>query len=331
MSATYRVDHIDVVLPPASRPTMYFIGVTTGSSSIRTVFPRWAEKLGLGDVELVGLDVPIHARPELYRKVVTFIRDDELSRGALVTTHKMDLYAACVDLFDAIDPHAAAMQEISSLSKADRQLICHAKDPISSGLALDAFIPEGHWTSSDGQLLCLGAGGSAIALTWNLSQASRGDDRPARIVVSNRSAPRLAHIRAVHEALAIDVPTEYVLTPNVGDNDRLLASMPPGSLIVNATGLGKDAPGSPLTDDARFPENALVWELNYRGDLLFLEQARAQRQRQSLLVEDGWTYFLHGWTQVIAEVFHIPIPTAGPLFDELARLAGRASAPGGVA
>jgi len=24
-------------------------------------------------------------------------------------------------------------------------------------------------------------------------------------------------------------------------------------------------------------------------------------------VEDGWTYFIHGWTQVIAEVFHIDI------------------------
>lgn len=33
---------------PAQRPTLYFIGVTTGRSSIRTVFPRWAHALGLG-------------------------------------------------------------------------------------------------------------------------------------------------------------------------------------------------------------------------------------------------------------------------------------------
>ena len=27
----------------------------------------------------------------------------------------------------------------------------------------------------------------------------------------------------------------------------------------------------------------------------------------ALFIEDGWTYFIHGWTQVIAEVFHIDI------------------------
>ena len=28
---------------------------------------------------------------------------------------------------------------------------------------------------------------------------------------------------------------------------------------------------------------------------------------KNLHVEDGWIYFIHGWTQVIAEVFHIEI------------------------
>ena len=32
---------------PRTRPTMYFVGVTTGKSSIRKVFPKWAEILGL--------------------------------------------------------------------------------------------------------------------------------------------------------------------------------------------------------------------------------------------------------------------------------------------
>ena len=26
-----------------------------------------------------------------------------------------------------------------------------------------------------------------------------------------------------------------------------------------------------------------------------------------LQIENGWTYFIHGWTQVIAEVFHVDI------------------------
>lgn len=108
------------------------------------------------------------------------------------------------------------------------------------------------------------------------------------------------------------MPVDHVLVAGPGDNDALLAGLRPGSLVVNATGLGKDAPGSPLTDAAPFPERAVAWDLNYRGDLVFLDQARRRRASRGLRVEDGWTYFLHGWTRVIAEVFQIEIPTAGP-------------------
>ena len=87
-----------------------------------------------------------------------------------------------------------------------------------------------------------------------------------------------------------------------------MAGLKPGSLVINATGLGKDAPGSPLTDAARWPEDGIAWDFNYRGDLVFLRQARAQQQARQLQIEDGWIYFIHGWTRVIAEVFHIDIP-----------------------
>jgi shikimate 5-dehydrogenase len=94
---------------------------------------------------------------------------------------------------------------------------------------------------------------------------------------------------------------------------------------VNATGLGKDAPGSPMTDAAIFPEHGIAWDLNYRGELVFLEQARRQQDRRTLQIENGWTYFLHGWTQVIAEVFDIAIATKGPQFDRIAQIAREAA------
>lgn len=91
------------------------------------------------------------------------------------------------------------------------------------------------------------------------------------------------------------------------ENDRLMASLPVGSLVVNGTGMGKDSPGSPITDDALFPEQGLVWEFNYRGELDFLHQARRQEQARGLVVEDGWRYFIQGWTSVIEEVFDVAI------------------------
>ena len=312
-------------LKPATAPTLYFFGVTTTKSSIMKVFPAWAKQLGLWDAVIKGVDFPLHAPAASYRAAVTFLKNDPNSLGALVTTHKIDLYRACRDLFDEIDPHARFMGETSCLSKQDGKLVCHAKDPISSGLALDGFLPERHFERTGAEVFSMGAGGSTIALTWHLMQRSRGADRPSHIVVSNRSAARLDEIRRIHEELGSGVPTEYVVAPQASDNDAALAALTPGSLVINATGLGKDAPGSPLTDAARFPERAIAWDLNYRGDLVFLDQARAQEKSRSLQVEDGWTYFLHGWTQVIAEVFHIRIPPAGAEFEALSEIAQAAA------
>jgi shikimate 5-dehydrogenase len=308
-------------MEPASRPTLYFVGVTTGKSSIRTVFPKWADELGI-EAELVGIDLPVHAEGDAYRSVTSFIRHDPESRGALVTTHKLDLFAECKDLFDTIDPLATLMHEVSCLSKRGDDFICHAKDPISSGLALDAFVPVGHFADTQSDLFIMGAGGSAIAIIWHLTREARGGDIPRKIMVANRSEPRLRELRAVFPELGDRLVT--VTTPDPRDCDALLSQLPPHSLTINATGLGKDAPGSPLTSAATFPESGLVWDLNYRGDLVFLDQARAQEASRNLHVEDGWTYFLHGWTQVISEVFDVSIPTSGTSFERLGLLAKQA-------
>ena len=118
-----------------------------------------------------------------------FIKDDPLSLGALVTTHKIDLFAACADLFDEIDPLASLTGEMSCLSKRDGRLIASAKDPITGGLALDALVPAGHFGRSGAEAFFMGAGGSTVAITWHLMRAERGDDRPSRIVVSDRASP----------------------------------------------------------------------------------------------------------------------------------------------
>jgi shikimate 5-dehydrogenase len=313
----------DVRLEPAIRPTIYFIGVSTTKSMIMRVFPAWARALDLGDCGIKGIDLARHDTPERYRRVVGFIRDDPLSLGALVTTHKIDLLHACRDMFDELDDFASLMGEVSSIAKADGRLLGAAKDPISSGLALQAFLPRGHWERTRADAFILGAGGSSIALTSYLADEKHGKNRPARIFVSNRSPGRLEEIKSIHVKQSLAIPVEYVLTPSPADNDAVMAKLAVGSLVANATGLGKDAPGSPITDAAVFPRGGLVWDFNYRGELDFLRQARVQEQGRGLHVEDGWLYFIFGWLSVIAEVFHRTIPLKGQLFDELRRIAER--------
>lgn len=303
----------------ATQPTIYFIGVTTGKSSIMKVFPRWAKALNLKDAIIRGIDFKPHSDPEAYREAVQFIKEDPLSLGALVTTHKIDLYNSCKDLFDYIDPFAAQLGEISCISKKDGRFRAHAKDPISSGLALEAFVPENYWKDHNGEVLLLGAGGASLAMSVYLTQKKFGDNVPKKIIIANRSLPRLQEAKRILEHLNEKTTFEFILNPVPEDNDKTLASLPPHSLIVNATGLGKDGPGSPLTDACQFPKDSLVWEINYRGDLVFKDQANSQKKEKNLYVEDGWIYFIHGWTQVVSEVFHISIE--GKILDQMSELA----------
>jgi shikimate 5-dehydrogenase len=310
---------------PATQPTMYFIGVTTGSSSIMKVFPEWAKALGRKETVLRGIDMAIHADPQEYVEVVKFIKEDPLSIGALVTTHKIDLYNAAKQCFDYFDPYASMFGELSSISKRGNQLRGHAKDPISCGSALEEFMPKNYWKENpEAEVFIMGAGGSAISMCSYFLRDEFEGNYPSKIVVANRSKPRLDELQNINETILNKkhrTVCEYHLTPKPGQNDKVLHKISRGSLVINATGLGKDRPGSPLTDDARFPQDALAWEINYRGDLRFMHQALEQRERLNLTIEDGWMYFVYGWTQVVAEVFDLPIE--GETLAKLDRIAAK--------
>lgn len=308
-----------------SNPSVfYFVGVTTGQSSIMRVFPRWMAELGR-DVRLVGVDVPLHAPPERYRDLVSCIKRDPLALGGLVTTHKLDLLRAARDQFDALDPWAELCGEVSSIAKRGDRLVGSAKDPISAGLSLGEFVPAGHWARTRAEVVCLGAGGAGAAIVAHLCARSDPHDRPARITVVDVNPARLDHLGTVVAQLQSSAAVRCTRSDGAQANDAVLAALPPGSLVINATGLGKDLPGSPITDAAVFPRDGFAWELNYRGGLDFLRQARAQEAARRLTVGDGWRYFLHGWSQVIADVLDVEIDPAR--IERWARLAAPTARP----
>ena len=288
-------------------PTFYFIGVTTGKSSINRVFPLWMQVLGRPEVVLEGIDHPIHDAPENYRASVAQLKYDPRSLGALVTTHKVDICTAARDMFDYLDPYARITGELSCISKCEGRLEGHAKDPITAGLSLEAIIEPGYFARTGGHILCLGAGGSALATLLYLINKPNQADRPARFIAVNRTQGRLDHMRAMVGQLSTDIEIEYVCNADPRRNDGLMASLPDYSIVINATGMGKDTPGSPITGAGVFPSHGIAWEFNYRGELDFMHQALRQVDSRDLRVEDGWIYFLHGWSQVIAQALHVDL------------------------
>lgn len=279
------------------------------------VFPLWMKVLGRPGVIIEGVDLKIHDSAEAYRQAVAQIKYDPLSLGALVTTHKIDLLTAARDMFDYLDPYAEICDEVSSISKLDGRLEGHAKDPITAGLSLDSIIGEGYFGRTGGDVLCFGAGGSAIATLLHLINKTNPADRPKRFIMVNRSAGRLDHAKEMVAELHTDIRVEYICNADPKKNDEIMKNMPRSSIVINATGMGKDTPGSPITDNGLFPKDTIAWEFNYRGELDFMHQALRQVKSRNVRVEDGWLYFVHGWTQVVAQVLHVNLNKT--LFEEL--------------
>jgi shikimate dehydrogenase len=281
-----------------------FIGVTTGSSLAHQAMACWRSLIGT-DVQLRGVDIPIDAPDDTYEAILDELRGDPTVRGAVVTTHKLRLFEAAQGRFDRLDPLSVACKEVNAIRRSgDGSLEGWARDPISVGRVVDRIWPE-----TSGQVVCLGAGGTAVALAQHLL-ATRTS---VNILCADRDRSAAARVGRLGG---------HSVVSHLGSGpwDHLLAAAPPGSLIVNATGLGKDRPGSPITNRAQFPPRSTVWELNYRGQLGFLGRARQQARAHELDVHDGWDLFCHGWAAALGVLFDLDdSPQLGESFIEAAR------------
>lgn len=120
------------------------------------------------------------------------------------------------------------------------------------------------------------AGGFAIATLLHLINKKVKGDRPKKFTFVNRSQGRLDHAKEMVGGLETYIEIEYICNSDPLVNDKIMEKFPPYSIIINATGMGKDTPGSPITWDGKFPMNSISWEFSYRGELDFLHQSLAQ-------------------------------------------------------
>jgi shikimate 5-dehydrogenase len=270
--------------------TIEFIGVSTAGSLIHEVFPRWARVLGV-DAAVAGVDVPRDAAPTRLREVLEAIRADRDCLGAVITSHKTAIFHEVGDVFESLDPLAASCREINSVRNDRGLLHGYARDPISVGQVTDAIWPE-----LDADLLCIGSGGTAIALARHLLE--RGQRGSMRFI--DQDPGQATNFAETVSDSRVQAEAEQ------GPYDKLVAAARPGTLIVNATGAGKDREGSPVTDAVRFPEKSVFWDLNYRGELRMLAAARAQATDRALRVHDGRSLFCHGWAAALTAVLGLP-------------------------
>jgi len=296
------------VTPHANR--VLFLGVSTTASGTAKLWPRWTKAIGI-DAPLEGVDLPLGSPPDEYRRFVGRLMNEPGIAGAVITSHKLDLYRSCPDLLTPADPLVEIMGEAASIARGTNGLEAHTVDPLSSRRALQEMMKAGGGKVADA--LVLGAGGAGLAVALALPDLSEG-----QVTVADTRPERLAHAAQVFVRMS---PVGSITTAEIrpgGNADELVGSLPPSSMIVNATGLGKDVSGSPVSDAVMLPEGSLLWELNYRGDLTMLKQAGGRAAQRSLEIHDGWRLFMHGWAVALSLIFNLEVSA-----DDLERVSDR--------
>lgn len=285
-----------------SASTMLFIGVSTGKSFVHKVFPKWLE-IAKVQAQLRGVDLQPNSPKASYESVVNYIRNEEKILGALVTTHKTNIFNYTKSFFRYVSESADQLGEVGVIYKIDGQLACDAPDPMAQLYVLRNIVDQDHWRKSKASALIFGAGGAGVALAYNLLSQENG---PMQVIITEVSTTRIEQVNKILKKY-VNSGRAKIIKAQEGENELLLKSLAPGSLVANATGMGKDLPGNPISETAIFPEQGIIWEFNYRGDLQFLDMAKRQQAHRQLIVEDGWDYFVFGWTHVMSRVFSFEV------------------------
>jgi shikimate dehydrogenase len=121
-----------------------------------------------------------------------------------------------------------ACEEVNAIRRTGGSLHSWARDPVSAGRVADRI-----WPDAEGQVICLGAGGTAVALARHLLAA-----RPRlRFACADKD-------RAAIGQLARLAPRPVAGYAGAGPWDDLVSAAPPGSLIVNDAALGDQFAGA---------------------------------------------------------------------------------------
>jgi shikimate 5-dehydrogenase len=271
---------------------VYFLGVRTDGSASHKAFPAWMKAIDWS-ATLIGVDIPLNSDCVRYSKFLDRMRNDPHCAGAQVTSHKVRVFECLADDLDNVDNDARSLGEVGAISVSGGTLTGFSPDMMALSRELTHFlIPDG-LRRYPREVVILGGGGAGRAVA--LTSARFGGDIVPKITITESDSEIEADLKTRLLASLTSAGRARLEIRPGAENDEIVSNAPAGSLIVNATGRGKDTVGSPVSAKAVFPVQSIACDLNYRGDLHFLRQALAQRHSSGVRAVDGWDYFLRNW------------------------------------
>ncbi len=195
------------------------------------------------------------------------------------------------------DASAVAIGAANTIWLQDGRLACSNTDSYGFMTNLTTTAPA--WTTVDGAVLVLGAGGSARAIVYGLMQSGRRDIR-----VFNRSIER-ADALADHFGIGVTAHAWSTRNAHVGD----------AALIVNTTTLGMNNIDDPDIDVASAPAACIAADLVYVPlETRFLRAAR----QHGLATVGGLGMLLHQAVPGFAQWFGVTPEVTDDLMQRIA-------------
>lgn len=279
--------------------SVYFLGLTTRSSAAHRVFPGWVKAIDWAAV-LVGVDVPPQSGRDRYVDFLKHMRCDPFCSGAQVTSHKVRLYDLVADEFEELDPDVIALGEVGGISVRGNKLAAFSPDMLALGDELETILGQQSHQPTRREVVILGGGGAGRAVV--LAIARRGIGSASKVTITEKDVDLKADLEQRLKTLLSGYDWLDYEVRDASDNDDIVVRTAPGSLIVNATGMGKDTRGSPVAASTPLPIGSIAWDLNYRGALDFLTFARTQCTARGVMAIDGWDYFLRNWFACLTRI-----------------------------
>jgi shikimate dehydrogenase len=283
---------------PPDKPTVYVVGSEALPEGLLDVYPKWARRFGHRSMAFEPVTAPSEVDGAAYQRFVDFLRDEYHAVGAIMVTNASTLFEYTKDSFDEFDDDAELLGEIGVVVRTPGTLTALAPAKRAAQQAYEQIFGDG---SNPPEALIIGATGSARALAIALSSSAK-----RHVCLTTLDGKSMTDMRQRITELPEDKrPTLRHIETQL-EHDRLLTLLPPGSLVVNATGpADKDTP-SPVGDAALFPQNGLVWDLDAVGiSSPFLDKARQQRRPRGLRLADGPIFHQYQWFTAVAAVFGV--------------------------
>jgi len=287
---------------PPDKPTVYVVGSDPLPKGLLDVYPKWARRFGHRSTAIVPVIAPAEADGAGYQRFVEFLRDEYNAVGAIMVTNASTLFEHTRHLFDELDGDAELLGEIGVVVRTPGKITGLAPARSAARQAYEHVFGE---ASNPAEALIIGATGPARALAIALSDSGR-----RHVCLTTLDGKSMTDMRQRIADLPEDKRPTLRHIESQLEHDRLVTLLPPGSLVVNATGPTEQNTPSPVGDAALFPQNGLIWDLDAVGiSSPFLDKARQQRRPRGLRLSDGPMFHQYQWLTAAAAVFGItPTP-----------------------